>query len=213
MLHAALQEASGLPLQQIRRCCSMRLKLASGERVIVAARPQARRLAGPIAVFLVIVAVLFFGLGWLHRNSPALPAWLAEWTPALPWVLAAAAGLLVLRFSVRPVARWLGTRYILTSRRLIARRGWPRKRWQENLLIGVYQVHTRQSLLQRPLRSGTLVVDLGYGRSASFTDVPEVERFKGFVLAAIEELPQTAMFDGVDMNDGQEVDTYRWEGQ
>jgi hypothetical protein len=190
----------------------MRLKLAPGERVIVASRKQARGLPGPFIFFLLVLAALFFGLGWLDRNGAALPSWSAEWVPVLPAAMMVVAGVLILWFSARPLLRWLNTWYILTSRRLIVRR-WSRKQWQENLLVGVYQVHTRQSLLQRLLRSGTLTVDLGYGRSVSFADVPEVERFRGFILSAIEGLPQTAMFDGVDMDGGQAMDTYRWEGQ
>lgn len=191
----------------------MRLKLAPGERVIVASRKQARGLLGPFIFFLLMLAALFFGLGWLNRNGAALPSWSAEWVPVLPPAMMVVAGVLILRFSARPLLRWLNTCYILTSRRLIVRRGWSRKQWQENLLVGVYQVRTRQSLLQRLLRSGTLTVDLGYGRTVSFTDVPEVERFKAFILASIERLPQTAMFDGVDMDGGQAMDTYGWEGQ
>ena len=178
----------------------MRLKLDPGERVIVLARPQARRLFWPFVLFLAVLGAAGFGLGWLSRAG--LPEWITPWLPALRAAVLVAAVLLVLRACVVPLLRWLSTRYLLTNRRLIVRRGWGRRSEQQVLLAAVYSVRIEQDLLQRVLRSGRLDADLGYGRFWRLPDVPEVARFRALVVRAIEDLPRTEFpdrFDGVDM--------------
>ena len=182
----------------------MRLKLDPGEQVIVLARPQARRLFWPAVVFLAVLGAAGFGLGWLSRRG--LPGWIAEWVPLLRAAVLVVAGALVLRVCLVPLLRWLSTRYLLTSRRLLVRRGWGRRSEQEVPLAGIYALRTEQTLLQRMLRSGSLHADMGYGRFWRLPDVPEVVRFRGLVVRAIEELPRTAMFDGFDGVDGVDME-------
>ncbi|EMY33219.1 hypothetical protein D477_016030 [Arthrobacter crystallopoietes BAB-32] len=182
----------------------MRLKLDPGERVIVRARPQARRLFWPAVVFLAVLGAAGFGLGWLSRAG--LPAWIVEWVPLLRAAVLVLAGVLVLRVCLVPLLRWLSTRYLLTNRRLLVRRGWGRRSEQEVLLAGIFALRTEQNLLQRMLRSGNLHADMGYGRFWRLPDVPEVARFRALVVQAIEDLPRTAMFDGFDGVDGVDME-------
>ena len=58
-------------------------------------------------------------------------------------------------------------------------------------------------------RAGTLRIDLGRGRIIDYPSVPEVHRFKSIVLATIEDLPMTVMFDGVDI-EGSAVYDEEW---
>lgn len=181
----------------------MRVKLGPGERVIVRTRPDPRRLAGPFLGALVIVAATAFGLGWLSRNNlPGVPGFEplgADLEPLAAGLIAAVGAILLVRIFVRPFLRWLGTRYILTSRRLIRRRGIGRRAEHELALAAIYQLDTDQSLIQRATGGGTLTVDLGRDRTVSYPGVPQVAVFKGFVVEAIAELPLTVMFDGVGM--------------
>ncbi|WP_051299398.1 PH domain-containing protein [Arthrobacter castelli] len=190
----------------------MGYRLAPGERVIVAARPQAGSLVWPAVLFVLIPAACAFGAGWLTRNRFTFPSAVQQWFPAFVWTIAAVSVLLVLLYCLRPLLRWLGTRYVLTSRRLIKRRGLLRRREMQTPLVAVHQVEIRQSLFQRLRRCGDVVVDLGNGRAAVYVGVPEVHRFRDITLETIEDLPQTAMFDGV--NYGYELDQARdsWNG-
>lgn len=175
----------------------MRLKLAPGEHVIVRTRPHPRPLVLPFVGVLLVLAATGFGLGLLSRQG--LPPTLVEWVPLAVILVLAVAALILLRTFVRPVMRWWGTRYLLTSRRLITRRGFATRREHELALAGIYQLHTSQTLLQRSTGSGNLTVDLGRDRTVVYPDMPQVHTFKEFMVEAIGDLPLTVMFDGVDM--------------
>ncbi|MDQ6739977.1 MAG: PH domain-containing protein [Actinomycetota bacterium] len=172
----------------------MRSRLAPGEQVIVQSRPQARALTGPAVVFILIPAVVGFALAWLRRGGlERLSSQTAAWQQPLASavVVLGIAGLVL--YPTRMFLRWAGTRYTLTSRRIIVRRGWLRQSRQDIPLGAVRNLGTRQSWLQRILRSGNITLDMGYEGSASVKDVPEVTRFRDFALDAINELPHTAL--------------------
>jgi membrane protein YdbS with pleckstrin-like domain len=102
-------------------------------------------------------------------------------------VLAAAA--VWLGFCLPRLLRWQGTRYTLTSRRLVARSGmWKRSDRQVNL-ASVRNLTVHESVLQRLFRSGNISLETGYQSMVTFPDVPEVARFRDFILDAIEDLP------------------------
>ena len=176
---------------------SIRLKLAPGERIIVASRPHARQLVWPVALAVLVCAAAGFGYGYLDRDS--LPGQVGDFSGYLQAGIVAVAMFLMLRFSVPPVLRWAFSRYIVTNRRLIHRQGVLRRRERELALASIFQLEAWQTVPDRMQRSGTLAVDVGYGQSVHYEHVPEVHKFKAIVLAAINQLPLTAMFDGVDM--------------
>ncbi|MCZ2402903.1 PH domain-containing protein [Paenarthrobacter sp. Z7-10] len=172
----------------------MRSWLAPGEQVIVQSRPQARSLTLPVAVFLVIPAVAGFALAWLSRGSVGrLAPALVGWQTALMTAVVVLASLAWIVYPLRRYLRWAGTRYTLTSRRIVVRRGWLRRSRQDIPLATVRNLGSRQSGLQRILRSGTIALDLGQGESALMADMPEVARFRNFALAAIDELPHSSL--------------------
>jgi membrane protein YdbS with pleckstrin-like domain len=187
----------------------LRLRLAPGERVLIRTRPQPRALAGPFCMSLLVLAAAGFALGWLGRNG--LPEAAARWQPWAAAGVVAAGALVLLRIFVRPLLRWLFARYVLTSRRIVFRRGLVRRREHEIALAGIYQLDTAQTLFQRLTGSGTLTVDLGHDRVVSYANVPQVDAFKAFVVAAIRDLPLTAMFDGVDISDTSGTES-GWRG-
>ncbi|MHA7239279.1 PH domain-containing protein [Arthrobacter sp. TMS1-12-1] len=175
----------------------MRIRLLPGERVLVRTRPNPLNLAGPVVAGFVLLAVGAFALGYLARRD--LPRGLTEWQPVLLPAVLAVVVLLLLRVTVRPLVRWSGNRYVLTSMRLIHRRGTTRRTEHQINLSAISQLQTEQGLLQRMVGSGTLVADLGFDRSHAYRHVPRIATFKNYVVQAIGELPLTRMFDGVDM--------------
>jgi len=88
---------------------------------------------------------------------------------------------------------------VLTSMRLIHRRGAARRSEHQINLSAISQLQTEQGLTQRMVGSGTLIADLGFDRAHAYRDVPQLGTFKECVVQAIIELPLTRMFDGVDM--------------
>ncbi|MDQ0734107.1 PH domain-containing protein [Arthrobacter agilis] len=174
----------------------MRIRLLPGERVLVRTRPNPLPLVGPVVAGFVLLGAGGFGLGYLTGRP--LPG-LADWQPVLALAALAVVVLLLVRITVRPLIRWSGNRYVLTSMRLIHRRGATRRTEHQINLSAISQLQTEQGLLQRLVRSGTLVVDLGFDRTHAYPDVPQVATVKEYVVQAIGELPLTRMFDGVDM--------------
>ncbi|MUK03193.1 PH domain-containing protein [Vibrio cholerae] len=175
----------------------MRIKLLPGERVIVRTRPSPLPLVAPVTAGFLILAVGGFGLGYLARGESA--AGLAEWHPAVVVAALTVVVLLLLRVVVRPLARWSSNRYVLTSMRLIHRRGATRRTEHQINLSAISQLQTEQGVLQRMAGSGTLIADLGFDRTHAYRNVPRISTFKEYVVQAISELPLTRMFDGVDM--------------
>lgn len=189
----------------------VRLKLAPGERIIVASRPHARHLVWPVTLAVLLSSAAGFGYGFLGRDS--LPGDLSGWSPYLQPAVVVLAALLVARFCLPPLLRWTFSRYIVTNRRLIHRRGALRRSEHELALASIFQLETWQTLADRMQRSGTLTVDLGHDRVVHYEHVPEVHRFKAIVVAAIGQLPVTAMFDGVDMEGDGDYDYERSEDE
>lgn len=169
----------------------MRKGLVPGEQVIVTTRPQPRKLAGAAAAFVLAPALAAYASAWIIRGGAAglVPA-LGD--KATPWLVAccvlAAAGVW-LAYCLPRLLRWLGTRYTLTSLRMVARHGILNRREQQVDLASVRNLTVRETLLQRLVRSGNISLETGYQGVVVFRDVPEVARFRDFILDAIGELP------------------------
>ena len=81
--------------------------------------------------------------------------------------------LVVLRGSVRPFLRWLGTTVTITTARVRTRRGLLRSRTSDLPLSRVSHSTVEQSVLQRLTRSGTLLLHTAGDRGAvAVRDVP-----------------------------------------
>jgi hypothetical protein len=65
----------------------------------------------------------------------------------------------------------------------------------------VRHLTVHESVLQRLLRSGNISLETGYQGVVTFQDVPEVARFRDFILDALEDLP-----DERDGQSGGELD-------
>ena len=169
----------------------MRKGLVPGEQVIVTTRPQPRRLAGAAAAFVLAPALAAFASAWIIRGGAArlLPA---AGTGATSWLVAGCilvAAAVWLGYCLPKLLRWQGTRYTLTSRRMVARYGLVNRREQQVDLASVRNLAVHETLLQRLVRSGNISLETGYQGVVVFRDVPEVARFRDFILDAIGELP------------------------
>jgi hypothetical protein len=74
--------------------------------------------------------------------------------------------------------------------------------------MAVRSVGVQQNLLQRTLRSGNISLDTGPSGQTVLTDVPEVGKFRGFILDAMDELPKGGIFEGEVL---QDFDELPWE--
>ncbi|MCD4850285.1 PH domain-containing protein [Arthrobacter sp. AK01] len=188
----------------------MRKELLPGEQVITITRQQSRSLFFPVLVFVLAPALTGYACAWIVKGNAqrVAPFITVEWTPWLMGICVVLAAWLLIGYSLKRVLRWRSIRYILTSRRILAKFGMFRRRdWQVSLMA-VRNVGVHQSMLQRSLHSGNISLDTGHSGTAVLADVPEVGKFRGFILDAMDELPQGEVFEGQVLTD---YDQLPWE--
>jgi uncharacterized membrane protein YdbT with pleckstrin-like domain len=147
--------------------------LFDGEDIVLDLRPHWWFFAGPASLLVVSLAVLI-----------AVAA-----GDVGDWALLAASGVVIaalLWFAGR-YTRWATTNFVLTSDRLVFRSGVIAKRGVEIPLERINTVFSHQSILERVLRAGDIVVESGgeQGRE-SFADIPRPSDVQNEIYKQIE---------------------------
>jgi uncharacterized membrane protein YdbT with pleckstrin-like domain len=141
--------------------------LATGEEIVMHKHPHWKMLVGPVFVLLVVVAAASYLAALVGGQS---------WAPWARLVLGVVALALVLRFTVAPVIRWRTTHFVVTSRRILVREGLFSRRGMDIPMSRINSVEFRQSLFERLLGVGTLVVESASDEPLEFHDIPGVEQ-------------------------------------
>ena len=139
--------------------------LVEDEQVVVHRHPHWKMLVVPVVVLLLVVGVASFLAAVVSAQSWAPWAWLG---------LAVAGLALVGRFTVFPVVRWRTTHFVVTDRRVLVREGVLTRQGMDIPLRRISSVQFRQSLVERMLGAGTLVIEAESDESLEFDDVPGV---------------------------------------
>jgi membrane protein YdbS with pleckstrin-like domain len=146
--------------------------LNEGEDVVVDVRPHAWTLAGPLALAGLAVAAAALGAAY---GVPPLAAW------ALVAVMAAALLHLLGRW-----LRWRSTSLVVTTERIVARRGVLARTGREIPMGQLADVSYRQSLLGRVIGAGDLLVSSsGSDGVEVFADLPHPEEIERDVHAVL----------------------------
>ncbi|MFZ4893218.1 PH domain-containing protein [Plantibacter sp. Mn2098] len=132
---------------------------AATERVVARLRPHARRLFLPALVLIAVPGVVAYFFGTFPE------AW-------QNWTLLIAGAVLVLLASVAPFISWMSTRYVITTRRLIVRRGFFVRVRQELYHARGYGITVHRSWAQSAFRSGNVRVTSGGELPVVLRDVP-----------------------------------------
>jgi uncharacterized membrane protein YdbT with pleckstrin-like domain len=163
--------------------------LHEGEDVHLDTRPHWSILFLPALETAVVLGAE--GAGFVLWSSA--PVWFG-------WVLFAIGVVVVGRFLIRLLA-WRATELVVTSMRVIYRRGVFNRRGVEIPISSVQDVSYSQSLLARMLRRGTLEVDSAGSRGAErIVDVPRPAQAQSLINEAIEGLRQQG---AAPVSDGQ----------
>jgi len=156
--------------------------LFEGEDVVLDIRPHWWFFVGPAALLVAALVVLIF----------------AAVNDAAEWAIVAVAGVVLaaLAWFVGRYLRWSTTNLVLTTDRLIFRSGVVAKRGIEIPLERINTVFSNQTVLERLLRAGDLVIESGgeQGRQ-SFTDIPDPSHVQNEIYKQIE-LNQQRTFAG-----------------
>lgn len=121
--------------------------LSEGEEILLESRQHWSALRDEIGYTLAWLILWWIWVPWL---DVALDEWIA-WILTVGWIALVGRG----------IARWNGTEVVLTSMRLIYRQGVFDKSSSETDLSRLVEVGHRQSLWQRLVGAGDLVIDTG----------------------------------------------------
>jgi uncharacterized membrane protein YdbT with pleckstrin-like domain len=159
--------------------------LTDGESVVREFRPHWRLLVIP--VFWAVLGLAAIVLTW--RAAPD-----AE---VFDWAVTGILVILSFRFVFYPFTSWWFTSYVLTNERLIRRSGILSRAGLEIPLESINDVRFNQSILERVLRSGDVLVEsAGEQGQSRFSDVPEPEEFHSLVYK-VREMRSRDLAEGV----------------
>ena len=152
--------------------------LADHERLMLDLRPHWIALAGPdflmVAIVVgVILAFVYFPDDW------------ASWTR---WAALIVGALLFFAFAVRGFLSWVTSHFVVTSDRLVHRSGWLAKQSMEIPLERVNDVSFHQTVFERIVGAGDLVIESGgeYGQNF-FRDIRKPEQVQKTIYEMSEE--------------------------
>ena len=145
--------------------------LAADERVVLHRHPHWKRLIGPVLILLVATALAAFGAGFVNQTdwqstarTVVLLVILAVWLVIVGWLM------------VWPFLNWWTTHFVITDRRVMFRHGLLTRQGIDIPLARINSVEFRHGLIDRMVRTGTLIIESAAQDPLEFHDIPRVER-------------------------------------
>jgi uncharacterized membrane protein YdbT with pleckstrin-like domain len=157
----------------------MSLTMNEGEQVVLDLHPHWSQLVMPVLVLVVVCGLGGYGIAAAPHGSAH---------KIVQYVILGVAVVLIVWFTLLPYLRWLTTRYVLTTDRLILRTGIVARHGRDVPLNRVNDVSFSENLLERILRSGTLVIEsAGERGQISLQNVPKVEHVQRELYRMVED--------------------------
>ncbi|GAA3417325.1 PH domain-containing protein [Rhodococcus aetherivorans] len=144
--------------------------LAPEERLLLHRHPHWKMLIVPAAIFLVATALAGFLLGLSQARLDGSTA------STLTIVLAVLWAAILAWQCLAPLVSWLSTHFIVTDRRVLVRQGVLTHSGIDIPMGRISNVQFRHGLLDRILRTGTLVIVSAADDPLEFDDIPDVQR-------------------------------------
>jgi uncharacterized membrane protein YdbT with pleckstrin-like domain len=145
--------------------------LANDEQVVLHRHPHWKRLIGPVLMLLLATAVAAFGAGYVNTLG-----WDPTARTVVLGVIAAIWAVLIGWLTVWPFLNWWTTHFVITDRRVMFRHGVLTRSGIDIPLARINSVEFRHGLLDRILRTGTLIIESAAQDPLEFHDIPRVER-------------------------------------
>jgi uncharacterized membrane protein YdbT with pleckstrin-like domain len=166
--------------------------LTDDEEILTQFRPHWRALLGPVAWAMLLAAVAGVALAALDGPLDVVVA-----AGAVPvWVL----------LSGRAVLRWWFTTYVLTTERIIVRRGMIARSGTEIPLENIVNVLFSQGVFERLLGFGDLIIESAGSQGQSrLTDIPDPQGLQSEVYRARELRTLHFSASGRSVGDHQDV--------
>ena len=145
--------------------------LAGDERVVLHRHPHWKRLIGPVFVLLLATAVAGFGLGVVNRMT-----W-DQTAKNIVMIVIGVIWLILIGWLVAwPLLNWRSTHFVITDRRVMFRHGVMTRSGIDIPLARINSVEFRHGLVDRVLRTGTLIIESASQDPLEFHDIPRVEQ-------------------------------------
>ena len=166
--------------------------LAPGERIVLHRHPHWKCLLAPFLIFVVTTAVAGVLAGVITGSDlGSTPTTVLLIIVGVIWV--AVFGW----YFVRPLVSWKTTHFVLTDRRVIFRNGIITRSGIDIPIRRINTVEFRHGLIDRMLRTGTLVIESASDDPLSFDDIPQVEKVHALLYHEVLDLA-----DDEDPRDG-----------
>ena len=145
--------------------------LAKDEHVVLHRHPHWGRLVVPALILIVATAAAAFLAGYVNTLA---------WEPTAKNIVFLVIGavwlVLVGWLAVWPFLNWWTTHFVITDRRVMYRHGLITRSGIDIPLARINSVEFRHGLLDRILRTGTLIIESASQDPLEFQDIPQVER-------------------------------------
>lgn len=145
--------------------------LAQDERVVLHRHPHWKRLIAPVLVLIVASALAAFGVGFVGQTD-----WGQTAKNVVFGVIAVIWVIVVGWLSLWPFLGWLTTHFVITDRRVMFRHGLLTRSGIDIPLARVNSVEFRHGIIDRLVRTGTLIIESASQDPLEFNDIPRVEQ-------------------------------------
>jgi uncharacterized membrane protein YdbT with pleckstrin-like domain len=153
--------------------------LTSGERVELKMRPHWREVFVAVLLGVLLLAILVY----LVRVTPDDTT--GNW---IQWIVVAIAVIIAVFLVIAPIVRWLTTYYVVTTHRVLVRRGVLTKTGKDITLSKITDVSFERTLLDRLTGSGTLRIEsAGDSPDETFRAIPHSDRVQQLINRLIDE--------------------------
>ncbi|HEU5000663.1 MAG TPA: PH domain-containing protein, partial [Lapillicoccus sp.] len=138
-----------------------------------------REVFASVLIGLLLLAVMIY-VAWLTPDDTT-----GNW---IQWIAVAIGVLIAVFLVVMPILRWLTTRYVVTTHRVLVRRGIVTKTGKDITLSKVTDVSFERTLLDRLTGSGTLRIEsAGDSPDETFRAIPRSDRVQQVINRLIDE--------------------------
>jgi uncharacterized membrane protein YdbT with pleckstrin-like domain len=145
--------------------------LASDEQVVLHRHPHFKRLIGPVLVLVLSSALAAFVAAVVNRTD-----WESTAKSVIFGIIAAIWLIVVGWLTLWPFLNWWTTHFVITDRRVMFRHGVLTRSGIDIPLARINSVEFRHGLLDRMLRTGTLIIESASQDPLEFNDIPRVEQ-------------------------------------
>jgi uncharacterized membrane protein YdbT with pleckstrin-like domain len=145
--------------------------LAGDEQVVLHRHPHWKRLISPVLVMIVVTGLASFVSAVVEQTN---------WDQTAKNVIFGVIGAIWLVATVWlvlwPFFNWLTTHFVITDRRVMFRHGLLTRTGIDIPLARINSVEFRHGLIDRMVRTGTLVIESASQDPLEFHDIPRVEQ-------------------------------------